>query len=108
VETCIVTFQPFSLLGDTYKQLFSLHPHQFQAETKLNNGIAYYVKAHDNNRILTVLMELTCLSTTLKRVRFQGTYRKRNFYLLKSYLHHEKMNIVSEASEGRDTEVRRE
>jgi hypothetical protein len=109
VETCIVTFQPFSLFGDTCKQLFSLNPHQFQLETKLNNGIACYMKAHDNNRILTVHMQLTRLSTTLKRVRFQGTYRKRNFYLLKSYLHHEKkINIVSETSEGRDRVVRRE
>ena len=90
VEPCVVTFQPFSLLGDTCKQLFSLHPHQFHAETKVNNGIAYYAKARDNNRILTVPMQLKRLSTTLKRVRFQGTYRKRNFYLLKSYLRHEK------------------
>ena len=78
------------LLGDTCKQRFSLRPHQFHAETKVNNGMTYYVKAHDNNRILTVLMQRNLVSTTLKRVRFQGTYRKRNFYLLKSYLHRDK------------------
>ena len=108
VETCVVTFQPFSLLGDTCKQLFCLHPHQFHAETKVNNRIACYLKAHDSNRILVILMQLERLSTTLKRDRFQGTCRKRNFYLLISYLHHEKINIVSKTSEGRGRVARRE
>jgi hypothetical protein len=66
------------------------------------------VKARDNNGILTVPMQLKRLSATLKRVLFQGTYRKRNFYLLKSYLRHEKINVVSETSEGRGRFVRRE